>query len=89
MPLDDETKAELRRSARGYVERQNAAEDVPSRIRELRLNIERLEGRDGTAAEMREQNEYELEQLLKRAEFEELPTELPEVEQPPEEGETE
>lgn len=95
MPLDDETKAELRRSALGYVQRQNAAEDVPLRIRELRLNIERLEGRDGRAVETREQNQFELDQMTKLAVALDVPTELPEQEdagdtdQPDEDGEAE
>lgn len=67
MPLDDYTRAELRRNALGYVQRQTAHEDVPVRLAELRMNIERLKDRDGRASETREQNEFELDQLEKLA----------------------
>lgn len=74
--LDDYTKAELRRSALGYVQRKTAETDVPARIRELRLNIDRLEGRDGRPAETREQNEFELDQLQKLAFALDVPIEV-------------
>ena len=79
--LDDYAKAELRRSALGYVQRDSAHDDVPARIRELRLNIDRLEGRDGRSAETREQNEFELDQLQKLAVALDIPTDV-ENEQP-------
>lgn len=88
MPLDDQTKADLRRSVLGYVQRTTAADDVPIRIRELRYNINRLEGRDGRAAETREENQFELDQLQKLALALDVPTEVAEEPQPqnPEEG---
>lgn len=74
--IDDYEKAELARVVRRMVERDDAAEKVPVRIRELRMNIDRLEGRDGRPAVTREQNQFELHELVRRAEFEGLPTEV-------------
>ena len=76
MPLDDQTRADLRRSALGYVQRPTATEDVPIRIRELRYNINRLEGRSGRPSETREQNQFELDQLEKLAVALDVPTEV-------------
>lgn len=77
MPLDDYTRAELRRSALDYVRRQTAEVDVPMRLYELRYNINRLDGRDGRAQETLEQNRVELEYLEKLAVAMGLPTDPP------------